>query len=482
MEAVRIRYPEVTEALKSRNIWHMLKFFGPGAIIASLTIGSGETLFASRGGAIFGYTLIWAFLSSAIMKGVQVYTGMRYITLTGEHPMERWANLPGPRALFPLVIAVPSIICFPFIISGLSILLGTITRWIAGFGDPYYWGLVYIAVTVTITLLQTYGVLEKVQTILVGLLVVCIIIATVSVKPDWLAALVGFLVPQIKPYEPWLAQEFPAVAARPPWVEAVVYMGAIGGGTYDYIGYLGLLREKDWGILGLPNAREIEKLVMEVKRGQIVPLPEDSAEVEKGRMWLKAPLIDAVISFGSVLVFTFCFMVLGAAILHVQHQVPSGLDLVNMQSQFLTMIHPSLMVVYKAGVFFAIFGTAYAAYEVWTRTTYESVRTVLRRLRDTTVDQFRPWVCVYVGGLGAFLTVYSKLTGIMPVPLVTPAAIIAGVLTCGLWCLAMVWTDRKFLPKPYQMGKALVVLNIVFGIAMTSFGLKALTDWLVKTF
>jgi predicted nucleic acid-binding protein len=62
MEAGRIRYPEVTEALKSRNIWQMLKFFGPGAIIASLTIGGGETLFASRGGAIFGYTLIWGSL------------------------------------------------------------------------------------------------------------------------------------------------------------------------------------------------------------------------------------------------------------------------------------------------------------------------------------------------------------------------------------------------------------------------------------
>jgi Mn2+/Fe2+ NRAMP family transporter len=107
MEEQRINYPEVTDALKSRNIWRMLKFFGPGAIMASLTIGGGETLFASRGGAIFGYTLIWAFMLSAIMKGVQVYTGMRYITLTGEHPLERWANFPGPRALFPLIIAVP---------------------------------------------------------------------------------------------------------------------------------------------------------------------------------------------------------------------------------------------------------------------------------------------------------------------------------------------------------------------------------------
>ncbi len=482
METLKFRYPEITDTLKSRNILTMLKFFGPGAIIASLTIGSGETLFASRGGAVFGYSLIWAFLISAIMKGVQVYTGMRYMTLTGEHPMERWAYLPGPRAWFPLLIAVPSLICFPFIVSGLATLLGILTKWIVGFGDPYYWGLIFIAGTVAITLLQTYSVLEKVQTALVLLLVVCIIIATLSVKPDWPAVVVGVFLPQLKPYEPWLIEQFPHVAARPPWVEAVTYMGAIGGGTYDYIGYLGLLREKNWGMLGLPNAQAIDALLMEVKKGQTIPLPEDSGEVMKGLHWLKAPFIDAVISFGAVLVFTFCFMVLGAAILYKQHQVPSGLDLVSMQSQFLTMIHPALMIVYKVGLFFAIFGTLYGAYEVWNRTTHESFRTILPRFRDTTVDQFRVWVCAYMGGLGAFLTILAKVTGIKPVPLVTPAAIIGGVMTCGLWCLAMVWTDKVFLPKPYRMNKALVVLNIIAGITMTSFGVKALVDWISNTF
>ena len=163
MEIPKIKYPEVTEALKSRNIWTMLKFFGPGAIIASLTIGSGETLFASRGGAVFGYSLIWAFLISAIMKGVQVYTGMRYMTLTGEHPMERWAHLPGPRAWFPLVIAIPSLICFPFIVSGLATLLGILTKWIVGFGNPYYWGLLFIAGTVEQPLVGADDVFDDVE-------------------------------------------------------------------------------------------------------------------------------------------------------------------------------------------------------------------------------------------------------------------------------------------------------------------------------
>ena len=40
-----LRYPPLTEKLKSLSFLTLLRFFGPGAIIASVTIGSGETVF-----------------------------------------------------------------------------------------------------------------------------------------------------------------------------------------------------------------------------------------------------------------------------------------------------------------------------------------------------------------------------------------------------------------------------------------------------
>ena len=39
-----------------------LALFGPGAVIASLTIGTGELIFSSRGGALFGYRILFLFL------------------------------------------------------------------------------------------------------------------------------------------------------------------------------------------------------------------------------------------------------------------------------------------------------------------------------------------------------------------------------------------------------------------------------------
>lgn len=72
-------FPPVPEELRSRNPLGYLKFYGPGAIIASVTIGSGETVFAARGGAIFGYALVWCLVLVSALKAIQAYSGMRVI-------------------------------------------------------------------------------------------------------------------------------------------------------------------------------------------------------------------------------------------------------------------------------------------------------------------------------------------------------------------------------------------------------------------
>lgn len=58
-EETRITDPPA--ALRSRNPLAWFRFFGPGAIVASVTVGSGEIVFPSRGGALFGYQLLWIY-------------------------------------------------------------------------------------------------------------------------------------------------------------------------------------------------------------------------------------------------------------------------------------------------------------------------------------------------------------------------------------------------------------------------------------
>ena len=251
-ETKKLEFPELAAALRSRKIGDFLKFFGPGAIIASVTIGSGETVWASRSGAIFGYAMFWAFSLFCITKVVQVYSAARYMTLTGEHPMERWAQLPGPRGLFPAVVGVVMVVSFPFYLSSLPIMLGTISSWIL-FDDPARYphliALIFIAFLIMLTLKQSYGLLEKAQTSLVGLMLLVMLIATVAANPDWIAALMGAVVPTFPVYPEWVSRN-PMFADRTLIVEMVAYMGVIGGGVQDYVGYVGMLREKVWGMIG----------------------------------------------------------------------------------------------------------------------------------------------------------------------------------------------------------------------------------------
>jgi hypothetical protein len=56
------------------------------------------------------------------------------------------------------------------------------------------------------------------------------------------------------------------------------------------------------------------------------------------------------------------------------------------------------------------------------------------------------------------------------VNIVTPAAILSSVLTCGLWCLAAVWTDQVRMPEAYRMKTGLKVALVISGLFLTILG------------
>ena len=463
------RYPALPASFKERGFVALMRFFGPGAIIASVTIGSGETVFASRGGALFGYALLWCFVAGGIMKFAQVYTAARFITLTGEHPIERWAFLPGPRGWAVWGLALITIGCFPLWLSGLPKMLGGLAVWIFTlegqgiWGDDRFWGTVFVGIAVTLTMVQSYGALERTQTIIVGFLLASILVALVASQPDWLAALLGTFVPSLPDYQPWVFDKYPEIGKRTPWVEIGIYLGAIGGGTQDYFGYIGMLREKAWGLMGRSSAGGAEG----------VKVAADPENVALGRAWLRAPLIDGMVSFGCVVFFTMAFMILGASILFPQQIVPSGFGLLSVQAEFLTRMHPSLLYLYQVGVFVAFLGTIIGAYELYVRTTHECLQPIVARVRQMGIGRLRPWVVAYCG-IGGVAIMWL---GGNPVAIVTPAAIFGGVLTCGLWCLLMIWTDRRYLPRPLQMGWGLLGLNLAAGIFLTGWGIKSAVEF-----
>src|SRR5207247_4098211 len=118
--------------LESRNPVAWLTIFGPGAVIASLTIGCGELIFSSRGGALFGYRLLWFFLLVLLLEWELVLVTARHMVLTGAHPFQRWMDLPGPRGWFSLVFFLLALLCFPIWVCFHSGTVGRLIFCVAG--------------------------------------------------------------------------------------------------------------------------------------------------------------------------------------------------------------------------------------------------------------------------------------------------------------------------------------------------------------
>jgi len=59
----------------------------------------------------------------------------------------------------------------------------------------------------------------------------------------------------------------------------------------------------------------------------------------------------------------------------------------------------------------------------------------------------------------------------------TFGAIIGGAASCGLWCIAMLWSDRRGLPAALRMRWPLWLMTLLGGIVMTVLGVWALIEY-----
>lgn len=471
-------FPKPPERLASLNVRNAVSFIGPGLIIASVTIGSGELVWASRSGAVFGYQLLWCFLLAGVFKAVQVYVAARHITLTGEHPMVSWKAIPGPPLWFPLLIALPTLMVMPISFSGISEILGGYLRELTGlsmsaqavgpFGGAEFWENFWAGVVLTICFVlaisSTLDTLERVSAVVLGLIVVCAAISVVACQPDVVAVLSGLLVPLVPDYAPWVETDYAETfAGRSPWLEVALYLSAVGGGTFDYIGYVGMIRARRWGLAGgeVASRDRLDRL--------------DDHEVSRARIWTRAAMLDTGVSFTSVILVTLLFAVLGALLLHPEQRIPDNTTLLSEQESFLTQLHPRLLWLYRGGVFLAFIGTLYGAFEIYRYTVVESARALLPQwATDRHVPTWRKLTVAYCYGGGLIMIWLPKQIAGDVVGRMTFGAVIGGATLCGLWCFAMLWINHVRLPRVLRMGWPLWGATLLAGVAMTALGMQTL--------
>ena len=474
MPSEPLKYPEPPDLLKKGSGLSLLKWFGPGVIMASVSIGTGETLLASRGGAIFEYSVIWCLLIGVVLKGVQIYTSARYMALTGEHPMESWRYLPGPRAWFPWFLMVITVVCLPFLLASLSMLIGTFVNWVGGLevkgpAAEFYsrlWASILIVLAALMSLRQGYGFLEVSQKVIVGLLLGSILVAAVACQPS-ISGMIAGMIPSVPVYEPWVQKSFPKIAGRPVWMEVITYVGLIGAGLPAYVGYLGFLRDKRWSFF------QEKRISHHRDQEEFRPIDMDPENVARGRKWLLPIRIDVGLSFFCVTIFSIAFMILGADLLHPRELVPDKMNLVNYQAEFLTQLHPSLLYLYQVGIFAAIGGTVFATFDVWTKTTYESLLPIVNAPEMLEYQKVKRVImiwCISVGLIVMWVGLYWEPLR-NPVSIVQVPALIGGAFGCGLWCLGVWWVDRENLPPGLRLQGWQQMLLIASGLILTVLGI-----------
>ena len=298
-------------------------------------------------------------------------------------------------------------------------------------------------------------------------------LALLLLKPDWLEMLWGAIVPQPLTFPDWMMHdsraEIQKIVGRPVWMEASLYVGVIGGSSYDYLAYTSFLRDKGWGLAGSA---------------------EHTATIEREnprvlRQWLRAPLIDCSLSFLVVFVFSAVFVASGSLVLGPAQQIPVEGNFLDHQSQFVTRVHPWLYPLYVLGALLAMLGTLYGTLEIAPVIFRESVqllkspyRSAICSKRIRTIGLLWPasgaLALLVWGGVSQALAESSQQFGLTT--FLIPANLFTGVLSCGLICLLNPWMSVK-LPRQLRPGLILDGLNVVAGCVFLSLGLKGYWDF-----
>ena len=89
---------------------------------------------------------------------------------------------------------------------------------------------------------------------------------------------------------------------------------------------------------------------------------------------------------------------------------------------------------------------------------------VLPRLRTVPLKVFRRFTLLWCGVPGLALLWFLDAD---PVTIITPAALVGEGLICGLWCFAMLWSDRTALPRSLRMRRPLRAGLWLAGLVLT---------------
>ena len=283
---------------------------GPGLILASAIVGSGELIATTVLGAENGYTLLWLILVSCVIKVVIQNELGRYTIGTGETTLEALDRIPGPRFRVSWVVWLwfVSLCAVLFSTGGMLGAIGEVLHTIVPAVPINAWVWVVNLGTVVLLIVGRYALVEKVS---MGL-VVSFTVLTVSC---------AFLLLQRPEYFSWSSMLVGLTFQMPQGglSTAVTVFGATGVGAGELIIYPYWCIEK--GYARFTGTRD-----------------GSQAWRQRALGWIDVMGFDVL---NSMVIYTFAtvaFYLLGAGILHGMGVVPAGTDMVATLSNMYTEV------------------------------------------------------------------------------------------------------------------------------------------------
>jgi len=406
--------------------WRRFLAIGPGLVWTASAVGVGCLVFATRAGAIFGLTLLWAPILTIFLKYFMNELMGRYTIATGENVVSAFGRV--EVRLGPLRLPrgwIIWIFCIFFIVSvvamsGISLAVGSSLHGLFPQVSYVIWAVVALASIALVLLGGSYRALEWTSRFFVVVIVFFILYAVFK-RPPPVAEVASGLIPTA-----------PAESLR----ELVPLLGWAGAGAIGTIWFSLWTEGSGRGAAGSGST----------------PGPRDTERI-KG--WIRVGQIDLAINTALTALLTAGFLVAGYIILLPQGLVPKGEEMGSVLSRIAGgFFGRQGEVIFLLGIFGALYSTLIANIDGFCRVGTSSLGFYRGETRVRTTP-YRVFLIIYISLAALFATMIPA-----PVILLQLTAIIDTVFLPIVACLG-VYICTKFLQKEFRPSRFIVVMAYI---------------------
>ena len=311
----------------------VLRWIGPGLIIASAVVGTGELIATTILGAENGYRLLWLVVLSCVIKVIVQNEIGRYTVATGKTGLEGLDRVPGPRFRVSWVVWIWFLMQTTTLttISGMFAGIAEVLNRIVPAVTIGAWVWVVTIVTLVVLVIGRYSLVERVSVALV------IIFTALTVSA-------AFLLGMKPEYFSW-SQMVDGLMFHLPIGGlgiAVAVFGITGVGSSDLVMYPYWCIEKGYARFAGPR-------------------DDTPAWLNRSRGWVKVMGVDVLCSMFVYTFATIAFYLLGAGVLHGLDVIPKGTETISILSSIYTeTLGAWSLYVFLAGAVAVLYSSVFA--------------------------------------------------------------------------------------------------------------------------